>query len=354
MKNFKIDSHKLIYHIDRLKGWLDGENIYPVYIEISPSGACNQRCKFCAFDYLKYKHQFIDTNKLLAFLSDAAHLGVKSIMYAGEGEPLLHKDIAKIINYTKKAGIDTALATNAALLNRNFSESCLGYLTWVRISLNGGTDKTYAKIHRCAPQIFDLVIKNIAVAVKIKKRNKYPCSIGVQFILLPENHNEVKKLANMLKAIGVDYLTIKPFIKHPSQKSGCYDKLDYKRYAYLDEELQKLKSDNFDIYYRAHAMEKLDEPRPYAKCLGLPFFAEVTSDGNMYACGPHLSDKKFCYGNIYRNTFEEIWNGKKRRQILRMVGKKLDVAHCMSNCRLDEINRYLWELKNPPPHVNFI
>jgi len=23
-------------------------------------------------------------------------------------------------------------------------------------------------------------------------------------------------------------------------------------------------------------------------------------------------------------------------------------------CRMDEINRYLWELKHPHPHVNFV
>jgi hypothetical protein len=36
------------------------------------------------------------------------------------------------------------------------------------------------------------------------------------------------------------------------------------------------------------------------------------------------------------------------------VEKKLDVSRCRVNCRMDEINRYLWDLKSPPEHVNFI
>ncbi|KPK41084.1 MAG: hypothetical protein AMJ78_06465 [Omnitrophica WOR_2 bacterium SM23_29] len=354
MDRLRIDNHKLIYHVDRVKKWLDGESIYPIYMEISPSGACNQRCSFCAFDYLKYKVRFINTKKLLVFLSDAARLGVKSIMYAGEGEPLLHKDIKEMINYTKKVGIDTALATNGVLLDGDFSEGCLGSLSWLRFSINAGTNKTYAKIHRCKPQVFDVVIKNIETAVKIKKRKKYPCAIGIQFILLPENYKEIKRLAITLKRIGADYLTIKPFIRHPSQKSKIYNNLNYDNFIYLNENFQRLQSDDFDIYFRAHCMEKLNADRSYRKCFGLPFFAEVTSDGNMYTCGPYLGNKRFCYGNIYRNSFKEIWNGKKRKQILKMVNKKLDVAQCMKSCRLDEINKYLWELKNPPPHVNFI
>ena len=37
--NIRMDSHKLIYHPEAVARWLKGENIYPIEIEISPSGA---------------------------------------------------------------------------------------------------------------------------------------------------------------------------------------------------------------------------------------------------------------------------------------------------------------------------
>ena len=43
MDNFKMDSHKLDYHSERVAKWLDTENwakakkVYPIYLEISPS-----------------------------------------------------------------------------------------------------------------------------------------------------------------------------------------------------------------------------------------------------------------------------------------------------------------------------
>ncbi|MCP4366305.1 MAG: radical SAM protein, partial [Planctomycetes bacterium] len=188
MADLRIDSHKLMYHVSRVKQWLDGENVYPIYMEISPSGACNHRCTFCAFDYLDYKPQFIDKDALTRVLGELGQHGVKSIMYAGEGEPFLHKHMAELLVNSKKAGIDAAVATNGALLDEETAEGCLGALTWMRVSINAGIKETYTKIHRSRPGDFDLVIKNVSNAVRLKNKNNYDCTIGVQCILLPENY----------------------------------------------------------------------------------------------------------------------------------------------------------------------
>ncbi len=55
-----------------------------------------------------------------------------------------------------------------------------------------------------------------------------------------------------------------------------------------------------------------------------------------------------------RNTFKEIWEGEKRVLSIKWVERELDINQCRVNCRMDEINRYLWDLKNHPEHVNFI
>ena len=47
---YKIDDHKLMFHIKRVNDWQEGKNIYPIYAEVSPSGACNHRCTFCGVD----------------------------------------------------------------------------------------------------------------------------------------------------------------------------------------------------------------------------------------------------------------------------------------------------------------
>jgi hypothetical protein len=39
---------------------------------------------------------------------------------------------------------------------------------------------------------------------------------------------------------------------------------------------------------------------------------------------------------------------------MRHVADELDLSRCMPTCRNDAVNRFLWRLKHPPEHVNFI
>ena len=121
MDKLGIDSHKLFYHVSRLNDWLNGRLVYPIYMEISPTGACNHRCIYCALDYMKYQKRSLDANVLKEKLAELGNLGLKSVMYAGEGEPLMHEDIADIINHTKKSGIDVAITTNGVLLKEDLT-----------------------------------------------------------------------------------------------------------------------------------------------------------------------------------------------------------------------------------------
>lgn len=354
MDDMRIDSHKLIYHVDRVHDWLKGKNICPIYLEIGPSSSCNHRCIFCAFDYLGYKPIFLDHKVLKSAIKQAGIRGVKSVMYAGEGEPLLHKYICEIVKYTKEFGIDVSITTNGVLLKKEISQDILRFMSWIRISLDAGKSKTYSKIHRCPEEDFYKVLNNLETAVNIKKKNRLMVTIGVQLVLIPENVREVFVIVSLLKKIGVDYFVIKPYSQHPLSSSHIDPGFKYENYAYIYNKLRKIEDDKFRVIFRDQTMERLGVTKDYKHCLGLPFWAYIDVFGNVYMCSAFLGRKEFCYGNIYKNDFRTILNGKRRKSIIDRVSSRLDVTNCRRVCRLDKINSYLWELKNPHPHVNFI
>lgn len=351
---YRIDSHKLIYHPENIINWIRGKDIYPIYAEISPYGGCNHRCIFCALDYLKYKPNRLDRKILKHFLAEIASKGVKSVMLAGEGEPLMHEDIAEIVVYAKSCGLDTAITTNGVLLHNSLLINILPNLSWIKISLNAGTAESYAYIHKAKTGDFDRVIENIKEASRLKREKGYSCTVGVQLLLLKENYKEVANLAETIREIGADYLIIKPYSQHRSSVNRLKDEINYKELLFLEDGLKKYTGENFQIIFRKKTVLKIDKERPYKKCLGLPFWMYLTSLGDLYACSAFLNDDRFCYGNIYKETFDKIWNGEKRKKIMKMMDIGWNIENCREVCRLDEINRFLWRLKHPPEHVNFI
>lgn len=355
MDKYRIDNHKLIFHIGRVNDWLNNKEIYPIYVEISPSGACNHRCTYCALDFMEYKPRFLEADLIKKRISEMASLGIKSIMYAGEGEPLLHKDIADLINYTKSVGIDVAITTNGVLFSKELADSALADISWIKISINGATEETYGKIHRTNPKDLRRVLDNMSYAVKLRKQKGYACTLGMQLLLLPENFREAVDLAKKAQDIGMDYLVVKPYSQHPFSKTTKYKDIKYGRYAYLSNKLSVLNTHKFNVIFRVNTMKKWDKGmHDYRHCYALPFWSYIDSLGNVWSCSAHLTEARFKIGNIYKDTFKTIWNSEKKRKLVSWAQNSMNVGHCRVNCRMDEINRYLWDLKHPSEHVNFI
>jgi len=351
---YQIDSHKLIYHPQRVAAWLSGKPTYPLYVEISPFGGCNHRCIFCALDYLEYKPQSLEIKVLKKFLREIAARGAKSVMFAGEGEPLLYRDLPEAINYAHKSHLDLAVTTNGVHLSPGLLKKMLPKLKWLRISLNAGSARTYCLVHRTRPEDFKQVINNIKQAVRLKKSKGYSCTIGVQFLLLNQNYREAETITRLLKGVGVDYLIVKPYSQHPASRNRLKKQLDYRRLLFLEQKLTAYTDQDFKLIFRKRTTLKINRPRPYSKCLAFPFWAYLTSWGDLYACSAFLGDRRFCYGNIYQQPFAKIWQGKQSKKIKRMMQTKWKIEDCRELCRLDEANRYLWDLHHPAEHVNFI
>ena len=355
MDKYKIDGHKLSYHPGRVADWQAGKNIYPLYIEVSPTTYCNHRCTFCGLDFMRDHNKTLKTDVFMDRLTEMGKLGVKSIMYAGEGEPFIHKEMSKIILHTRASGIDVGITTNAVHLKPSITEEILSSVDWIKVSFNAGTAKTYAQIHKGRPADYDLVVANIGHAAMYKKRHGLKCALGFQTLLLPENKDEIVGLAKLCRDIGLDYLVVKPYSQHPQSFTKMYEGVTYREHMHLEKELEALNTKDFSVVFRMNAMQKWDSgQRGYNRCTALPFWSYIDAAGNVWGCSVYLNDQRFDYGNIFEDTFENIWNSEKRKKSLDFVHNELDVSQCRLNCRMDKVNTYLWELKNSVDHVNFI
>lgn len=351
-ENIRMDSHKLIYHPEIVSRWLKGENIYPIEIEISPSGTCNHRCVFCAVDYIGYQPNFLEKNIILRDISYMSKRGLKSVICSGEGEPLLNQNMPDIVNGTKSCGVDVAMSTNGVLFTKERIKECLGAFSWVRYSIASMENDSYNKIQQGKADDLDKVKINLCEAVRFKKDMKLMTTLGVQCLLLPDNVEQLSYMAKTLREIGVDYLTIKPYSQHLHSKNKF--EIDYEVMLDLEKQLKEYITDDFAIYFRASAMKKMHHEKCYKQCYGLPFMTHIDAKGNVWPCVAHIGSDEFCYGNINEQTFKQIWEGEQRQKVMERLGTMDINKVCREACRLDEINKYLHELKHPGEHVNFI
>lgn len=350
-----IDSSKLHLHPDRVAQWMEAGNdwekakkIYPIYWEITTSAACNHRCTFCSTEDIGYPADLLDANIIGQRMAEAAKLGVRSVMFAGTGEPLVHKRISDITRSAVVAGLDVAFTTNGVLLDKlEPVDAC----AWIKVSLNAGTKASYAAIHRTDAKDWDKVWSGIRNAVARKGK----CTIGVQCVVLPENAYDMKTLAQHCIDAGVDYLVLKPYSQATFMTSHRYEGIDYAAMRSFLQSVTEMSTKTFKVIYRHNAIsEEIGKKHAYDKCRATPnFWVYSMGDGRVFTCSAHLLDDRFCIGNLYDNSFQEIWEGEKRRENWRLMRDEFSIAQCRLNCRMNGPNKYLHQLVNAP-HRSFI
>lgn len=367
--DFAIDSHKLMYHPERVAdlvraGRDHGKHslLKPIYAEISTSGACNHRCTFCSVDYIGYKSVFLSEKTLANFIDGCAALSLKSIMFAGDGEPFLNPSIGNIVDYAHQKGIDTSFTTNAVHLSQSFVDEHLHKVSWIKASINAGDSDTYHLIHRTKPEDFDKVWTNLSYAVKIRRRSSgvVKTALGAQSLILPDNISTLENLIKRSVDVGLDYVVLKPYVHNVYMNQPGYKDLDYSTKLYRDVISQlktKYDNNNFTVVSRFNALDKLAGVQErYTTCWSTPaLWFYVSGNGDVYACGAHVGNPNFLLGNINDTAIEKIWRSEARMSCLDHVQDELNLDSCRRTCRMDEANKYLSNIIDQNiNHVNFI
>ena len=353
---FRLDGHKLLWHLDRVHAWQQGELVAPLYLEISPTSRCNHRCIFCGKDFARNQTSQLDTSIICQRLSEMGKLGVRSIMFAGEGEPLLHPDLARIVETTKQSGIDVAITTNGSLGNADLWRTILPNLSWIRFSVDAGTAQSYAAVHGVSPTVFDQTIASITAALAVKQELKLPVTIGVQFLILEQNIDEIPQAIQLFAAVGVDYLSLKPYSLHPQMRA----KMDVNYALDSADRIQTLveaqEAGKMQVIFRKASLTKYaKKERRYSHCRALQFWGYISGDGSFHTCSMFIGDPRFRVGNIYTQNMKEIFFGIERARCIAFAQSELSMeGECRVNCRMARINEFLEFAADKPEHINFI
>lgn len=366
-----LDSHKLSYHIDRIRAWEAGERFAPVSIDMALTRACGAMCSFCyAMMQEAQERSSIKTAHALNLLDDFAAIGVRGVSLISDGESTLSKAYVPFIQHAAELGINVGNATNGWEWGPEKIEQVLPHLTWVRFTVAAGRPESYARIMYKGPEhtkVFDRAMKHIKYAVDLKARNRLPVTLGIQMVLMPEFKDEILAFAQLGLDLGVDYAVIK-HCSDDEQRSLGVDYSKYEAMHNLLTQAEAMSTEQTKVIVKWSKIRDGDKPS-YQRCYGPPFLLQISGSGLVAPAGMFFNARysKLHIGNFTEERFIDIWKSERYWRAMNYLASPafdaptmmgtLPIAHYV-NVALDRHVKGL-ELIQPaagskPLHVNFL
>jgi hopanoid biosynthesis associated radical SAM protein HpnH len=180
---------------------LKGEKRYPLVLMLEPLYRCNLACAGCG--KIDYPDEIL--NQRLSYeqcMEAIDECGAPAVSIAG-GEPLLHKDLPKIVEgfIAKKKFV--ILCTNALLLSKKIDQyKPSPYFTW-SIHLDG--DQAMHDKSVCEDGVYEKAVEAIKLAKSKGFRTQINCTL-----FDGSDPERVARFFDEMTAIGLDGITVSP------------------------------------------------------------------------------------------------------------------------------------------------
>lgn len=255
---------------------------------------CNLRCPYCYASSEKCLPGELSTAESLDLVSQIADFGAKEIVFTG-GEPMLRKDLFRIVEYNNRRGLFSSIITNATMIRTpELAKRFADLFASVTISVDGGSaqahDRTrgkgaFAKTYRA-----------------LKLLNAEGVAPQINHIVTADNVDELESFATFMEGVTVHSVRL---MNHNSLGRGINDEYEFGWRDHLRVQ---------QIIWKSPVAGKLrqDGPRPISPCSvkgncgmgGHEIY--VNSLGDVYPCKLVTERAQFA-GNIRRQRLSDIF-----------------------------------------------
>lgn len=162
-------------------------------LRITLTNRCNVNCIYCHHDGMRSSKNEMTPDEIYKICQIAKRIGVRKIRLSG-GEPLIRKDIVKIISKISSIGFnDISITTNGILLEKYAKDLKEAGLDRVNVSLDTLNPETYEFITK--KDYLEAAKRGILKSVEV---GLYPVKINM-VIMRDINEHEIKDMFNFCK-----------------------------------------------------------------------------------------------------------------------------------------------------------
>jgi len=289
----------------------------PTWMDIEPNNTCNLRCQHCQVPHWSKPPIHLDEKSFARILDQLP--GIIGIKLQGMGEPLLNRDLIAMLMEGERRGNTLEFFSNGTVMS-NMQADKLRQLKNTRIvfSVDGATAETFESIR--SGSSFVKVIGNIRKIIELRGRSRSPV-ISLATVITARNLHEVPAIVRLAGELRVDYLTLQTSLTDWGKKEiEAYNKsirvrLESGKMTDILNEARRVAADlNIDLRIYTQDYYSMEN-----KCSWPWKRAFIAANGDVVPCCILADADIINMGNVFEQSFAEIWNSDKYRDFRRRI-----------------------------------
>jgi MoaA/NifB/PqqE/SkfB family radical SAM enzyme len=297
-----------------------------VFIEVT--NRCNLLCATCPRTFFTREPLKTLSFDEFVYIGDQFPEMRRAVLH-GIGEPLLNRELPRMIRYLKERDVEVLFNSNGTLLTPEWQEDLArSGLDEFRCSIDGAKPETYARVrgadllHKIEVGLAGLI--ETMVRLKVDKPR-----ISIWCVATKENLSELPDLVQLAARLGVPEVYLQRmtfFVQEPDQQYGLAQQdhavfgQDYEHQELIIAECETLSAElgvdfraaGARVPRRSLAAARSSDTRPWQECLRPWTTAYVTANGNCLPCciSPFATHdyESLILGNLFDRPFSELWN----------------------------------------------
>jgi len=301
----------------------------PVCLYLETTNRCNLLCTTCPRTYEELEPPADMSWELFTSIVDQVP-GLQRAVLHGVGEPMLVKNLPKMVRYLKERGTYVLFNTNGTVLNeRNGRALIAAGLDELRVSLDAANEKSYLAVR--GKNYFNRILKNIRAFRDLQEREgaERP-RVSVWLTGLKETIAELPEFVKIAASVGVREVYLQRLVFFEKYAVGLarpdqalYDRASREEAAIIEQAAALASSLGMTFSASGAASEpgaslkRADDGSPWSMCRRPWTVMYFTANGRALPCciAPFAQKgyEHYTLGDATQQSLREIWSGEAYR-----------------------------------------
>jgi MoaA/NifB/PqqE/SkfB family radical SAM enzyme len=297
----------------------------PVCLYLETTNRCNLLCTTCPRTYEELEPPADMSWELFISIVDQVPQLARAVLH-GVGEPMLVKNLPKMVRYLKDRGVYVLFNTNGTVLNERSGRALIAAgLDELRVSLDAANARSFREIR--GKNYFDRILRNVRAFCELQAREGYDKPrVSAWLTGLKKTISELPDFVKIAADIGVKEVYLQRLVFFDEETIGLarpdqalFERLNRDDAQHLKkaEELARSLGIAFSASGGASepglSLKKTDDGSPWSLCRRPWTLMYFTANGRALPCciAPFSQHgyEHYTLGDATQQSLREIWNG---------------------------------------------